>query len=185
MEAFFFILIGAALFCHSWYLLELYPDGRNMGVFVAGLGLASLIGLTMAPMLLTGQGSGADVLAETTIMKTLIILWAGYAIGVGAHGIWDFDERAIGFYSAFLAVATLAGLIYFAAELQSRYGDGAWLSITGATLVLTVLAGMLFFYLAVPFNVLRLVAAWFILIGSIAIVALGLLILTTVITVTT
>ena len=185
MEAFFFILIGAALFSHSWYLLELYPDGRTMGVFVAGLGLASLISITMVPMLLTGDGPGTDVLAETTIMKTLVVLWAGYAIGVGAHGIWDFDERAIGFYSAFLAVASVVALIYFATELQSRYGDGAWLSISGATLLLTVLAGMLFFYLAVPFNVLRQVAAWFILAGSIAILALGLLILTTVIEVTT
>ena len=29
MEAVFFILIGAALFSHSWFLLELYPtDGQ-------------------------------------------------------------------------------------------------------------------------------------------------------------
>ena len=185
MEAVFFILIGAALFSHSWYLLELYPDGRTMGVFVAGLGLASLIALTMAPMVIGGQAAGIDALTETTMMKALIILWAGYAVGVGAHGLWDFDERAIGFYSAFLAIGSLIVLIYFAVELQDRYGDGVGIAMSAATLLLTVLAGTLFFYLAVPFNVLRLVAAWFILVGSMAIGAIGLLILTTVIKVTT
>ena len=150
MEAFFFILIGAALFSHSWYLLELYPDGRTMGVFVAGLGLASLIALTMAPMVLTGQGTAAEPLAETTIMKVLIVLWAGYAVGVGAHGIWDFDERAIGFYSAFLAVGTLVALIYFAVELQGRYGDGVSIAMSAGTILLSVLAGTIFFYLAGP-----------------------------------
>ena len=42
----------------------------------------------------------ASGLAETTMMKTLIIGWAVYAVGVGAQAIGDYDERAIGFYSA-------------------------------------------------------------------------------------
>ena len=52
MEAIFFVLIGVALFSHSWYLLGLYPDGRTMGLFTGGLGLASLIAITFAPMVL-------------------------------------------------------------------------------------------------------------------------------------
>ena len=179
MEGLALILIGGALFSHSWYLMGLYPEGRTMGLYTAAFGLAALIPLTLAPMVLTGQGPGGDMLAETTIMKGLIILWAGYAVGVGAHGLWEFDDREIGFYSGFLSVATLIALIYFMVELQGSYGDGVWLALSGAALVLTVLAGMLFFYLAIPFAALRSVSAWFLLIGSIAVAAIGLAIVTT------
>ena len=181
MEGLALILIGAALFSHSWYLLGVYPEGRTMGVFTAALGLAALITLTMAPMVLTGEGKGADLLAETTIMKGLIILWAGYAVAVGAHGLWELDDRAIGFYSAFLAIASLIALLYFAVELRDTYGDGVWLGLSGAAVILSGLAGMLFFYLAIPFSGLRAVTAWFLLIGSVAVSAIGLAIMTTVI----
>ena len=124
-------------------------------------------------MLLTGQGTAAETLAETTIMKVLIVLWAGYAVGVGAHGLWDFDERAIGFYSAFVAVVSVVALIYFAVELQNRYPDDVSIAMSAGTLLLSILAGTLFFYLAIPFNVLRLVAAWFMLVGSMAVAAVG------------
>ena len=185
MEPIFFILIGAALFSQSWYVLGLFSEGRTMGVFVGGLGLLSLAALTLTPMLLTGgdRGMEARLLAETTVMKTLIGVWAVYAIGVGAHGLWDFEDRAIGFYSAFLAVATLVTFIYFAVELPDVYkSEGPWLSLSGATLLLTVLAGMMFFALSFGFNVLRVVAGWFLLFGGAAVVAIGLLIMSTVIT---
>ena len=40
------------------------------------------------------------------------------------------------------------------------------LSVT--TAALTIVVGMTFFYYAIPFNVLRLVAGWFMLVGSVA-----------------
>ena len=178
MEALSLILIGAALFSHSWYLLELYPDGRTMGVFVGALGLAALIAIPMAPLMLTGEGTGANMLAETTIMKVLIIVWVGYAVGVGAHGLWDFDDRAIGFYSAFAAIVSVVAFIYFLSNLQPRYGDEVWLALSIPAFLLTILGGMLFFYLAWPFSGLRQVAAWFILVGAVAVSATGLVILT-------
>jgi len=178
MEALALIMIGAALFAQSWYLLELYPDGRTMGVFVGGLGLAALVAIPMAPMLLTGQGTGADMATETTVMKVLIVLWAGYAVGVGAHGLWDFDDRAIGFYAAFVAIVSLVALLYFSSNLQKPYGDEVWLALSAPSLLLAILGGMLFFHLAWPFSGLRQVTAWFILVGSIAISGIGLIILT-------
>ena len=189
MEPIFLILIGAALFSQSWYVLGLYSEGRTMGVFVGGLGVLSLAAIMFTPMLLTG-GDKADAptqaarfLAETTVMKTLIGVWAVYAIAVGAHGLWDFEDRAIGFYSAFLAVATLVTALYFALNLGSGYGsEGPVLSLSGATLLLTVLAGMMFFALAFGFNVLRVVAGWFLLFGGAAVAAIGLLIVSTIIT---
>lgn len=182
MEGVFLVLIGAALFSHSWHLLGLYHEERTMGLYVGGLGLAALIAITLAPMLLGARGTGAETLADITVMKVLIILWAGYAIGVGAHGLWEFDDRAIGFYSAFLSVASLIALLYFAIQLQDDvYGNGVWLALSGAALVLTILSAWLFFYMAIPFIALRKVSGWFILIGSIVVAGIGFAIITSVI----
>ena len=125
MEGVFFVLIAAALFSHSWHLLGLYHEGRTVGLYTAGLGLVSLIALTLAPMVLSASGSAAsagasDILAGTTMMKVLIILWAGYAVGVGAQGLWEFDERAIGFYSGFLTAASAVAFVFFGIELEDR-----------------------------------------------------------------
>ena len=73
-----------------------------MGIFVGGLGLLALGTVVFAfdPVLLkdgTTVSSGTEVLAQATVMKTVIVVWALYAIGVAASGLWDFDERAIGF----------------------------------------------------------------------------------------
>lgn len=84
----------------------MYSEGRTMGIFVGGLGLLALGTVVFAfdPVLLTGLlkdgttvSSGTEVLAQATVMKTVIVVWALYAIGVAASGLWDFDERAIGF----------------------------------------------------------------------------------------
>ena len=56
MEGIFLVLIGAALFSQSWYVLGMYSEGRSMGIFVAGLGVLSLATLSAAafvPLLLT------------------------------------------------------------------------------------------------------------------------------------
>ena len=76
MEALFLVLIGAALFSHSWSLLGLYHEGRTMGLYVGGLGVVALIALMLTPMLLVGGQPGSDVVVETNLMKVLIILWA-------------------------------------------------------------------------------------------------------------
>ena len=181
MEALFLVLIGGALFCHSWSLLGLYHEGRAMGMYVGALGVVALIALMLEPMLLVGGQTGSDMVVETNVMKVLIILWAGYAIGVGAHGLWEFDDRAIGFYSAFLFAGSLIALVYYAIELEGVYGDDVWIGLSAAALVLTVLAATLFFYLAIPFIALRKVAGWFILVGSIVVAGVGFAILTSLI----
>ena len=187
MEGIFLVLVGGALFAQSWYVLGLYSEGRTMGVFVGGLGLASLIAITLSPMLLQetntkGVALNADfVVAATMVMKSLIVLWAVYAVGVAAHGILDFDERPIGFYSAFLAVATFASFLYFAIKFQGTYSDGTWLGLSAAALVLSVVATVVCFYLAFGFGVLRLVAGWSALLGGIVVALIGVAVLTTLI----
>lgn len=188
MEGLFLILIAAALFSQSWHLLGLYPDGRTMGVFTSVLGLATLITLTISPMLLTGIDVDGNQLLESNlnsgeimVMKMLVIVWASYSIGVGIQGLLDLDERAVGFFSATVTAASIVALFYFAGTLGGRYGDAVIVSMSAASLVLATLGGMVFFYTAIPFNALRAVAGWFLLVGSFILAAIGLAILTTVI----
>ena len=183
MEGIFFVLIGGTLFAQAFHVLGLYAEGRTVGVITGGLGLLMLIGLTLEPQLLTGVGADAELLAETSVMKWLIMVWAIYAVAVGAVGLWEFEERPVGFYSGFLAVATVVPFIYYVAELQRSYGDAVWLAMSGATVILAAMAGIIFFYMAIPFSVLRLVAGWSLIIGGGAVAIIGMAIVTTAITV--
>ena len=187
MEGFALILMGAAIFSHAWHLLGLYSDGRTVGIIMATLGVGLLITLSFEPQLLGLQGNGVQKLGEITMMKTLIVLWAAYAGAVAAQGWWDLEERAIGFYAAVLTAGSVVALIYFATNL-SQHGDlpgveavAVTVSFTAVSGILSVLGAMLFFYMAIPFYGLRLVAGWFSLVGSIGIIAVGLAIITTLI----
>ena len=184
MEGLFFVLVGAALVVQSWQLLGLYSDGRTMGVVVGGLGVLMLgtfmLGSAVEPILLTEVGKKAsmvaasDVAVSTALLTTLAAVWAIYAIGVGAHGLWDLDDRALGFHSAVVAVVSLGALFYFVVELDARYGENVVIWMSAAALVLTGLATILFFYLAFGFNVLKLVSGWFLLIGGAVVSLIGL-----------
>ena len=190
MEGLFLVLVGAALVVQSWQHLGLYSDGRTMGVVVGGLGVLILgtfmLGSSVEPILLTGTGkevggvakeiAASDVAVSTALLTTLAAVWAIYAIGVGASGLWDLDDRALGFHSAVVAVVSLFALLFSAGELDARYGENVMLAMSAATLVLTVLAAMVFFYLAFGFNVLKLVSGWFLLIGGSVLSLIGLLI---------
>ena len=194
MEGLFFILVGAALVAQSWQLLGLYSDGRTMGVVVGGLGVLILgtfmLGSAVEPILLTEVGKKAstvaagDVAVSTALLTTLAAVWAVYAIGVGAHGLWDLDDRALGFHSAIVAVVSLGAFLYFAGELDARYGESVMIAMSAAALVLTGLATILFFYLAFGFNVLKLVSGWFLLIGGAVVSLIGLAVIVGVVAVT-
>ncbi|MDP6063870.1 MAG: hypothetical protein QGI49_03665 [SAR202 cluster bacterium] len=187
MEGIFFILIGAALFTQSWYTLGLYSEGRTMGVLVGGLGLLALgtfaLGGTMdATLLVVNDGDGgkadaAKALTEMTVLKALMMVWVVYTFGVAAHGLWEFEDRAIGFYSGFVAVVSLIVFLFFAIELRTVYTDAVWLLMAAAPAMLTLLAAISFFYLAFQWMVLRLVTGWFMLLGSGAVIGIGLVML--------
>ena len=181
MEAAFLVLVGGVLFVQSWNHLGLLAEGRGMGAIVAGLGMISLVALVMTPMVIEGGAGERDVLSNATVLKGLILLWAVYAIAVGAEGFFDLEERAVGFYAGFLCFLSVIGLIYFATEMSSGYGDGPWLAMSAATLILAVNAGIVFFHQAIPFHAIRLVAGWFLLVGGVALAVLGSLIGTTII----
>ncbi len=185
MEGIFFLLIGAAIFSQAWYVLGLYTEGRTMGVFTAGLGLLALgtimFGTTITPTLISGEGS----MELTTALTALIVLWSIYSLAVGAHGIWDLDERAIGFYSVFLSVVSLVVFLIFAISMADggvfEHSLGIWLSMSAVPFLLTIISAIVFFYLAFELQVLRLVAGWFMLFGSTVIGVLGIWAITSVI----
>ena len=179
MEGLFFILVGSALFAHSWYLLGLYTDGRMMGIVMAALAAGMLITLTLDPQLLGTAGPAAGKAAQVTILETLIVAWAIYAGVVAAHGIWDFEDRAIGFFTVPLTAVSAVAVAYYASIAQRHYDDIIWLSLTVVAVLLTLLAGVLFFYLAIPFRVLRVVTAGALLGLSPIIAAIGMAIITT------
>ena len=183
MEGIFLVLVGGTLFSQAWYVLGMYSEGRTMGILVGGLGVLALGTVVFAfeSTLLTGVKDGKDIgltpaalLEQTTVMKMAIVAWSLYAIGVGAHGLWDFDDRAIGFYGGFLAAVTAVVFIYFAIELERVYADAVWLSLSGAALLLTFIAGVIFFYQALQFIVLRLLTGWSLLLGGAAVGIIGL-----------
>lgn len=182
MEAVFLTLIGAALFAQSWHILGLYADGRTVAVYVGGLGVLSLAALVIDPMLLTGSGdrtiSMADHLAEITATKVLVAVWALYCVGVAAQALWDFEERAVAFYSASLTVATAVIFLYYAATLEPRYGEGVWLGLSAASLLLSIISAMMFFALGFTFTVMRAVAGWFLLLGGGTVGVIGLAVIT-------
>jgi len=159
MEGIFFILVASALFSHAWYLLGLYTDGRMMGTIVGACALGMLLLLTFTPQLVGTEGTELSKIGQITIMKSIVIAWAVYAFAVAAHGIWDLDDRAIGFYAIPLAAVTAVGLSYFASIGPRYYDIGVWLSLTVVGSLLTILAVVLFFYLAIPFRILRSVTA--------------------------
>ena len=192
MEGIFFILIGAALFTQSWYILGLYSEGRTMGVLVGGLGLLALgtfmLGGAMdATLLVVGDdvaidkipAAAAKALQATTVLKALMMVWVAYTFGVAAHGLWEFEDRAIGFYSGLVAVVSLIAFLFFAIELRTVYSDAVWLTMAAAPAVLMLLATISFFYLAWQWMVLRLVTGWFMLLGSGAVVGIGLVMIGT------
>jgi hypothetical protein len=191
MEGIFFILIGGALFTQSWYTLGLYSEGRTMGVLVGGLGLLALGtfmlgGALDATLLVVNDdpdagpiATAAKVLKATTVLKALMMVWVVYTFGVAAHGLWELEDRAIGFYSGLVAVVSLIAFLFFAIELRTVFNDAVWLTMAGATAVLTLLAAISFFYLAWQWMVLRLVTGWFMLLGSGAVIGIGLVMIGT------
>ena len=180
MEGIFFILIGAALFAHSWYLLGLYTDGRTMGLIAGGLtvGLAAAAAGaaagTFEPALIPLEVNGVTN-PVVTALQVYITLWAVYTGAVAAHGLWGFEERAIGFHALFLSVVSIVYLVLIPTQFTTaQVSDNSAAALGTGAVILGALGGLLFFHLAVPFREMRTVTGWFMLAGSILVSLLGL-----------
>lgn len=145
MEAIAGLVLGVVVFMHAWQLFGLAESKTTGIVGAAGaLALAALAIWKPLPML-------SKVAAEALAASMLI--WAIYAALVAAVGLWDFGSRGLGFYSVYAAVVMIGQIIYCVAGRFILAG-----LICG--IVQAVAFGMLFFYLAIPFNILKKATAW-------------------------
>jgi hypothetical protein len=129
--------------------------------------------------MLFNEAAGFNIAAEKNVLEMLVIVWAVYGIGVGAQAIWDFDDRAIGFTAVIVTAVSATALFYYAFNLVDPYGSSVMLAMAASGLILSVIGGLVFFYLAFPFMALRLVTGWFMLLGSIGLMAIGISVITT------
>jgi hypothetical protein len=176
MEGVAFILIGVALFSHSWSLLGFYADARSLGVTMAGIAVALAVALfAFEPQFLGTLGDGQSVRgAETDLLKILIISWAIYAAIVGAQNLWDMEERPLGLYSVALTAVSFVSLAFFLQLWADSGEDLVMAPIVIITAMLSIIGALLFFSLAIPFAPLRTVSGWALLLQSLLIAGFGL-----------
>lgn len=181
MEGIAFIFIGAAIFTHSWHLLGLYSDTRAFGVVMAGAALALLLSFFVFEPHMLGSLDDNSItrMGELTMLKTLILVWAVYAGIVAAQGVWELEERAVGFYAVPLAAVSLISLLFFLQVWINGAPDAIGIALLLVTALMTVIGALLFFCFTFPFNALRAVSGWAMIIMSVVIAAFGLAIATT------
>ncbi len=146
MEAVAALILGLVVFMHAWQLFGLSESKTTGIVGAAGtLILALLIGWKPPLPMLT------KVAAEA--LATSMVVWAIYAALVAGVGLWNFDPRGLGFYSAYAAVTMIVQIIYCIV---------AQFTLTGLIcgIVQTIAFALLFFYLALRFDALNKVTAW-------------------------
>jgi hypothetical protein len=172
MEVIFLLVLPAALWAQAWYFLGLYTNPRTLGI------ISGTVAITLVGLVAFGPESfNPVVVGSASALGAFVLLWAIYAALVAAVALWGFDERTLGFYALFLWVVSLlfVGYYFMGGTLLASGGTaGVQSAIMGiATLLLTVVAALVFFYLGPPFARMRQAAGWFELILSIMIAMLG------------
>mgnify|MGYP000035341319 CR=1 FL=1 len=179
MELVFFIVLSVVLWVHSWYLLGFFVNSRTIGLTAGAAAVALVLLALLRNDFLPAWSEPPSQLEieHAAAVTSLLLLWAFYAVLVAGTGIWGFEERSLGFYSLLLAVfSLLMALVFFVGDV---YGPGlpdtknAYVAI--ASIVLGVLALLLFFHLAIPFRRLRVATGWSFFVGSLVLMALGVL----------
>ena len=175
MELIFILVLPAALWAQSWYMLGLYSNPKTLGIIAASVGV-TLIGLVVFAGGVYQPGVSEPVAANSAL-SAFILVWAFYALLVAAVTLWGFDERTVGFYSLFLWVVSLVytGYYFLGSELLGGAASANAISaIMGiVSLLLAVTAALVFFYLAPPFAKMRQTTGWFVLVISIIVAVLG------------
>ncbi len=179
MEPIFLVCIGAALFAHAWHAMGVYSDGRATGIVMGALGAGTLIALTVDPVLVGTETRGALREAEVNVFTALIIFWSIYAGAMAAHGIYDFDDRAVGFFGIPLAAVSITVAVFASTQMPNDYDWPVWLSFALSGILLGLVGVVLFFNLACKLRALNGLAAWTMLVFSVVITAIGVAILTT------
>ena len=191
MDLAFLLVLPGVLWIQAWYLLGFYGNPKTLGL-IAGAVAILLFGIVLfqdqLPTAIKAPSDLGAFLAPATGLSVFILVWAVYSLLVAGVHLWGFDARALGFYSLFLAVISAVFAVYF--FIGDRLLDNGeiiqytWLMGVVAIL-LTVLPGLLFFYLALRpagqseprASAMRMVTGWFYMVFSIAVAVLGALLL--------
>ena len=145
MEAVAALALGVVVFMQAWQLFGLSEPKTTGIVGAAGaITLVALVAFKPLPIL-TGVSAAA--------LSASALIWAVYAALVAAVGLWGFDARGLGLYSAYAAVVMIGQIVYCIVAKFTLAGI-----ICGV--VQLVAFALLFFYLAIPFNVLKKATAW-------------------------
>ena len=185
MEGIALILIGTAIFTHSWYQLGLYADGRAVGSLMAGLAGALVVSLfVFEPQFLGEIGKSSSVKADEAVaLKSLILGWGVYMVAIAAQGFWDLEERAIGFFGILLFAISMIALIFYIQLWINNQSEAATLvPLFISTALMSIVGGLLFASMAIPVPGLRSVSGWVSLLFSVVIVAIGMMMVTPVLT---
>jgi len=145
VEAVAAVVLGVVVFMHAWQLFGLSaPKATGIVGATGAIALTALAVLKPAPPL-------SRVAPEA--LSSSILIWAIYAALVAAVGLWNVDSRGLGLYSAYAAVVMIGQIIYCTVTTFTLVG-----LVCG--LIQAVAFAMLFFYLAIPFGVLKRATTW-------------------------
>lgn len=191
MDLVFLFVLPAALWVQSWYLLGFYTNPRTLGMVSAGVAIILLGVVLFQDQLPLAVEAPADLgelgfIQPSTAISGFILVWAVYAVLVAGVYLWGLESRSLGFYSLFLWVISILYAVYF--FIGNRVLDLENIEVVGfswllgvVAILLAVLSGLLFFYLALlpagrgepPSSAMRTVTGWFYMVFSIAIAVLG------------
>ena len=149
MEFVAVVLFGIVMFAHSWNLLR-RTDLKLPGIIAGTVAIALLLLMAFKPIGLRYAASGEAVML-------CILLPTVYAASLAAVGLWGFDPRALGFYSAFNAVGQLLLALYY----RGINPGGVVIH-----LILVVAFGLLAAHLIITTRPIQRLTGWFFLIGS-------------------
>ncbi len=186
MDLAFLLVLPAALWIQSWYLLGFYANPRTLGMISAAVAVTLLAIVLFQDKLgeLTVLKPSGALLDVAIPLSIFILVWAIYAALMAGVYLWGMDTRSLGFYGLFSFVISALFAVYFfvGGELLDS-GDinhVSWL-LGVVAILLAVMSLLLFFYLALvprgqvepPSSGMRTATGWVYLIFSSAVAVLG------------
>jgi hypothetical protein len=153
MEAVVAVVVGVVVSMHGMQLFGLsHPK-------IAGT--VGAVGAT-APTLRTALRSLPLLTAATSgCVASSVVVWVIYAALVAVAGLWGFDARGLGLFSAWGAIAMITQIFYIVAVSTS-------VAALVCGIVQAIAFAMLFVYLAIPVPGLKKATAWvMVVVGSV------------------
>ena len=182
MEMAFLLLLPAALSAHAWQMLGRYGSPRSMGIIGGAVGVMLLA-------LVTLWRDSAIIIGSDNALAGFVLAWAIYCALLAAVSMRGYDQKTLGYYGLFLAVISIIFVLYYFlgdAVLSSQdasptgflgQGLGVISYVMGIfAIILAILGGLLFLYLAIPIRGMRLATGWSFLLGAVVSLVLATLV---------